>query len=260
MKTIRTMAVVSLLLALTSCASWEKAKQKKQERESYANPFYLKYLDEGSELDREILARLDALRADPKSAPMHNELGALLFERRFPKDARYEFERALDCDKRFYPARYNLAVLELSEGNSGRAGRLLKQVIDDKPGNAEAHFTLGLVYEKSGRIDAAVDHYVKAFTIDPDMKKYRRNPRLVETELMTETLLTMYDQANHRAAVRFLPAPDGYQPPAPKANAKSKEEPPAVAPATVAPVAPAPPAPPPEQQPVTESAKPTPGR
>ncbi|MFA6957104.1 MAG: tetratricopeptide repeat protein [Thermoanaerobaculia bacterium] len=256
MKTIKMMAVVSLLLALTSCASWEKAKQKKQERESYANPFYLKYLDEGSELDREILARIDALRADPKSAPMHNELGALLFERRFPKDARYEFERALDCDKRFYPARYNLAVLELSQGNSGRASRLLKQVIDDKPGHAEAHFTLGLIYEKNGRTQAAIDHYVKAFTIDPDMKKYRRNPRLVETDLLTATLLTMYDETNHRASIRFLPAPDGYEPPAPKEKEKAKAEQPDQAPAPVAPEAPVEP----PQQPVTESAKPAPGR
>ncbi|MBI2213540.1 MAG: tetratricopeptide repeat protein [Acidobacteria bacterium] len=216
MKTIRTMAMVSLLLVLTSCASLEEAKRKKQERESYANPFYLKYLDEGSRLDKEILLRIDALRADPTSPEMHNELGALLFDRRFPKDARYEFERALHFDKRFYSARYNLAILELAEGNSGRARRLLKEVVNQKPGHAEAHFTLGLIYEKSGRTSAAIDHYAKAYTIDPDMLKIRRNPRLVETELVTATLLELYDSRSARASVKFLAAPDGYEAPKPK--------------------------------------------
>jgi len=256
MKTIKTIAMVSLVLALASCASWEKSKQKKQERESYAKPFYLKYLSEENELDREILARIDALRADPKSAPMHNELGALLFERRFPKDARYEFERALDCDKRFYPARYNLALLELSEGNSARASRLLKQVIDDKPGNAEAHFALGLIYEKNGRTEAAIDHYVKAFTIDPDMKKYKRNPKLVESDLLTATLLTMYVQSNARASVRFLPAPDGYQAPKPKEEKPPAEAAPAPVPEAAPAEVPAPATPPPATQPPT----PSPGR
>lgn len=240
MKTIKTMAVVSLLLALTSCASWEEGKRKKSERESYANPFYMKYLDDGSALDREIKLRVEALRADPTSPVMHNELGALLFDRRFPKDARYEFERALDFDKRFYPARYNLAILELAEGNPGRARRLLNTVVDQKPGHAEAHFTLGLIHEKDGRTSTAIDHYVKAYTIDPDMLKMKRNPRLVESELVTETLLTMYGQSRARASVVFLPAPDGYEPPKPKEETKSEPapEPPAQAPPT--PVQPAP--------------------
>lgn len=245
MKTIRMTAMASLLIVLTSCASWEEAKLKKQERESYANPFYLKYLDEGSRLDQEIMVRIEALRADPTSPAMHNELGALLFDRRFPKDARYEFERALDFDKRFYPARYNLAILELAEGNSGRARRLLKDVVDQKPGHAEAHFTLGLIYEKSGRTSAAIDHYAKAYTIDPDMLKIRRNPRLADTELVTATLLVLYEQRSARASAQFLPAPDGYEAPKPK---QEKSEPEAVQPEQ--------PAPPPAVEPVP----PSPGR
>jgi Tfp pilus assembly protein PilF len=235
------MAVVSLLLVLTSCASWEESKRRKQERESYANPFYLKYLNEGDKLDQEIMARIEILRADPTSPTTHNELGALLFERRFPKDARYEFERALHFDKRFYSARYNLAILEISEGNTARASRLLKEVVDQKPGHAEAHFTLGLLYEKNGRTSAAIDHYAQAYTIDPDMLKYKRNPRLVETELVTATLLVLYPEMSARKSTQFLPAPDGYVAPTPKKD-KSEPEPapPAAAPPATAPPPPAP--------------------
>lgn len=242
MKTIRTMAVLSFFFVLTSCASWEASKQRKQERESYANPFYLKYLDEGNKLDREILARIEVLRADPSSPPVHNELGALLFERRFPKDSRYEFERALRLDKRFYSARYNLAILEISEGNTARARRLLKEVVDQKPGHAEAHFTLGLLYEKSGRTSAAIDHYAQAYTIDPDMLKYKRNPRLVESELVTATLLVLYPEQSARKSTQFLPAPDGYVAPKPKQDKNEPAPPPAAAPQAPVPP-PQPPAP-----------------
>ncbi len=210
MTTIRTMVTVAILLALTSCSSWKEAKARKQERESYQNPFYLKYLDRGNELDREILARIEALRANPESPRMHNELGALLFERRFTKDACYEFERALHFDKRFYSARYNLAIAEMALGNDGHAKRQLKKVVDQKPGHAEAHFTLGLLYERQGRRDAAIEHYGKAYTIDRDMLKVKRNPRIVESKLVTATLLTLYDSSRERASAKFLDAPQGY--------------------------------------------------
>lgn len=216
MTTIRTIAAVSLLLLLSSCTSWKEAKAKRAERESYANPFYMKYLEPESALDREIMARIEALRANPASPVLHNELGALLFERRFPNDARYEFERALEFDKRFYPARYNLALVEIAEGNTGRAERQLKKLIDQKPGHPEAQFTLGLLYEQRGRNDAAIDHYAKAYTINPDLLLVRLNPRIVESKLVTPSLLTIYEASRTRASAEFMGAPGGYvEPPAP---------------------------------------------
>lgn len=214
MTTIRMMAAVSVLLLLTSCSSWREAKAKRAAQASYENPFYLKYLEPGSTLDAEIMARIEGLRANPASPTLHNELGALLFERRFPKDARYEFERALDFDKRLYPARYNLALLELAEGNTGRAERLLKQVIRQKPGYPEAHFTLGLLYEHRGRRDAAIDHYAKAYTINPELLQIKKNPRIVESELVTASLLLIYDKSRERASAKFMDAPGGYVEPA----------------------------------------------
>ncbi len=215
MTTIRTTAAISLLLFLASCSSWSDARTKREERESYKNTFYMKYLDLGSSLDREIMARIEALRVNPASPALHNELGALLFERHFPKDARHEFERAIKVDKRFYPARYNLALLELAEGNEGRAERQFRKVLRQKPGHPEAHFSLGLMYEKNGRRDAAIEHYAKAYTINPELLQIKRNPRIVESELVTASLLTVYDESRARGSVQFQAAPFGYVEPAP---------------------------------------------
>jgi tetratricopeptide (TPR) repeat protein len=200
-------------------------------------------MDPGSSLDREIVARIEALRVDPGSPALHNELGALLFERSFPKDARYEFERALKLDKKFYPARYNLALAELAAGNIGKAERQLKKLLDQKPGHPEGHFTLGLLYEQRGRRAAAIDHYARAYSINRELLDPKKNPRIVESQLVTYALLASYDSAKANAAVTFHPAPAGYVPP------KPKEEP---APAEQAPAAPAEqPQPATEPQPVT---------
>lgn len=246
MTTIRTILGISALLLLSSCSSWEEAKAKRAERESYANPFYMKYLEPGSELDREIMARIEALRVNPGSPALHNELGALLFERRFPKDARYEFERAIKLDKRFYPARYNLALLELAEGNDRRATRQLKEVVDQKPGHPEAHFTLGLIYEQGGRGSAAIDHYAKAYTINPELLQVSKNPRIVDSKLVTATLLTIYDASLARGAAKFVGAPGDYAEPAPpetKASDSGPEPQPVEQAAPVAEPKPVPPAP-----------------
>jgi hypothetical protein len=66
---------------------------------------------------------------------------------------------------------------------------------------------------------------------------------VVESKLVTATLLAMYEQSSERAQVRFIPAPPGYAPPAPKdAEPKPESTPEPAAPASQAPAAPAPPA------------------
>jgi tetratricopeptide (TPR) repeat protein len=43
-----------------------------------------------------------------------------------------------------------------------------KQTIENDPGDAEAHYNLGCVYEKKGMIDSAISEYQIASHIDPD--------------------------------------------------------------------------------------------
>jgi len=49
-----------------------------------------------------------------------------------------------------------------------------KSIIEEEPGNAEAHYNLGCVYERQGMIDAAISEYQIASYIDPANTDARR--------------------------------------------------------------------------------------
>ena len=219
--------VVGLLAIalLSGCASFQENRaekaRKKAERESYQNPFYLKYLDPGSQLDKHILSRVESLRVNQNDPVVHNELGALLFQRNFPKDAMEEFKKALDLDKEFYPAWYNIGLVHLAEDHLRSAERAFKKAVHLKPGFAEAQFHLGLVYEMEGRRSIAIEHYAKAFAINWQLLDPRVNPRIVDSELRARALMELYEQKHGTAAARFAgPHPDYFfEAPAPDKGA-----------------------------------------
>ncbi len=191
----------------------------------YDNPFYAKYLNTGSVLDAEITRTLNELRANPDSARLHNELGALLVRKGFPKDAEREFERSVNADRRFYPAWYNLGLVRASNDDTLGARRALRRTVALKPGHATALFQLGLIEEKLGNTDAAVKHYAKAYYINPALTHVRVNPRIVDSKLTHLALLKNYSKKQNRDSMQFQGAPVGYQDPQPP-EAPSKEAPP----------------------------------
>lgn len=173
-------------------------------------PFYTRYLDPASAGDHQIWQLVEVLRQNPDNAAAHNELGMALVRKRFPNDAEREFERAIRADRDFYPAWFNLALVR--EGNGDRSGAInaLKKTVDLKPGHDRAHFELGLIYEKLGQDDRAVNHYAKAFTINPALLDIRQNPRIVDSELEDRALLKMYPNAYARRSARYQSTPPDY--------------------------------------------------
>src|SRR5213075_2246692 len=88
MKRITLIAVAALLAAGCSLNKYTTHHNTNP----YANPCYAKYLNPQVPLDAAIQRDIDSLRVNPNSAPMHNELGQLLVQKGFPKDAETEFE------------------------------------------------------------------------------------------------------------------------------------------------------------------------
>lgn len=169
----------------------------------YANPFYAKYLNTGSTLDADIAQTLHALQQDPKSPELHNNLGALLVEKGFPKDAEREFERAVNLDSHFYPAWYNLGLVRASRGDELGSKRALSRTVDLKPGHAAALFQLGLIEEKRGHRDRAIELYAKSFGINPSLLDVQVNPRILDTKLTAYALLRLYPDAHARESMQF---------------------------------------------------------
>jgi tetratricopeptide (TPR) repeat protein len=236
----RSLLLVATLAAF-GCA--ELRDLRKPDEAPYQNPFYAKYLNTGSALDAQIHRTLEGLRADQQNAQLHNDLGALLVQKGFPNDAEREFERAVDVDRQYFPAWYNLGLVRAARGDEGGARRAFSRTVHYKPGHAMALFQLGLIEEKLHHTDRAIELYAKALSINPSLIEPGVNPRVVDTELIHRVLLAMYGKEHAKETMHF----QGVSSPAPRRAAPPQAAPsPEAAPAQIVP--PVPPATDPSRQ------------
>ena len=224
----RSLAITAVVLLAAACSAVRNGANPYEEP-----PFYAKYLNTGSPLDAQITATLDALRANPQAASLHNELGALLVQKNFPKDAAVEFERAVDIDRKFYPAWYNLGLVRASMGDADGANDAMERTVALKPGHPQALFQLGLTAEKAGQGQKAVRYYAKAYMHNPRLLDVRYNPRILESKMTHLALLELYGRTAARQSMTFQGAPAGYtdkpaaETPAPTAAPAPEPQPPA---------------------------------
>lgn len=197
-------------LALAGCAAIRDVQSHFSHKNPYDHPFYAKYLNPGVPLDAQIQQTVNALRAQPNNAALHNQLGQLLLVKGFPKDAELEFERSVDADRTFYPGWYNLGLVRAANGNYTGARYAFNRTVQYKPGHAAALFQLGLMEEKAQHITEAVDYYAKAFSINHQLLDVRVNPRIVDTRLVDLALLKMYPTEQARKSMQFQPTPANY--------------------------------------------------
>jgi tetratricopeptide (TPR) repeat protein len=190
-KTVALLAA-ALVVAISSPAA---------DGEESSGPFFHQFLAPGDPLDERLLAQEKLVAENPDSAPLHNDFGNLLAERRFAKEARAEYNKALQLDSNFFIAAYNLGLLEETEGRASAAMSAYRVAIERRRGFPPAHFRLGRLYEKSGRIDDAVQEYAKAIRIDDSMRNPRRNPLVVDSRLMDQASLVNYPRDIARATL-----------------------------------------------------------
>lgn len=202
-----------VVLALSGCSALRDLNADHGKNPYDEPPFYAKYLDTGSELDAAIRERLDALRETPGNSVLHNELGALLVEKGFPKDAEREFERAIALDRRYHAAWYNLGLVRAARGDEFGARRALKRTVDLKPGHSAALFQLGLIEERRQHSDRAVELYAKAFRINPSLLDVDVNPRILESNLTHLAMLRVYPAQQTQQSMQLQDAPVYRRPP-----------------------------------------------
>lgn len=224
----------TFILAVAALAAFGcTALQHKQNADAYDAPFYGKYLNTGMPIDAQIQARLDGLRENPDSAQLHNELGTLLVQKGFPKDAEVEYERAVSSDKKFYQAWYNLGTVRALNGDTAGSRSAYARTVDLKPGHPQALYNLGLLEEQAGNTERAVALYAKAFRHNANMMDVRYNPRLVDSRLTHLALIKLYPEEHARRSMQFQgmqPQPKDPATDAAMAAESAKTQPPTTAP------------------------------
>jgi len=208
-------ALIAAAALIAAGCSITKMHSQRKDPNAYANPFYARYLNTGSGIDASIQRDIEALRANPNSAVTHNDLGQLLIQKGFPKDAEVEFERAVNADRRFYPAWYNLGLARAARGDTIGARFAFDRTLFYKPGDSWAHFQAGLLAENRGDMEGAIDHYAKAILRNHTILDVKVNPRVLDSKLIHLALIRAYPNEHGRDTMGFQGTPPGYTQPKP---------------------------------------------
>ncbi|MGE0387247.1 MAG: XrtA/PEP-CTERM system TPR-repeat protein PrsT [Gammaproteobacteria bacterium] len=143
---------------------------------------------------RTTLDRLE--KRTPANPMLLNLRGALALRTADSAAARKAFEGALEADRQFVPAQYNLAMMDIEAGDFAAATRRLQGLLDQDPKLSVAHVGLAEVAALQGDAKRARDALQKAVAIDPT--NVDAQTRLIDL------LLRMDDaQAAMRAADEF---------------------------------------------------------
>lgn len=102
------------------------------------------------------------LRADPRHADAHVNLGRLLHEQGLAAAAEAHYRAALESRPDHETAAFNLGVALEDLGRTDDAARAYERAIALDEMNADAHYNLAGIYERSGEAQAALRH-LKAY-------------------------------------------------------------------------------------------------
>ncbi len=157
-------------------------------------PFYRQYLVPGDPLDDRIVEQERRVEASPNDPNLRNDFGNLLALRRFPKEAAEQYEMALKLDKKNFISAYNLGLVRETEGKLSAAISAYQRSIARKPGFPQSRFRLGRAYEHANQPVDAVKEYAAAMWIDPAIRDARRNPLVIDSELIYLASLANYQR------------------------------------------------------------------
>jgi tetratricopeptide (TPR) repeat protein len=125
-------------------------------------------IDEALELYQRVLKR------DPRNFLAHGAVGAILLARGTRAEAAEHFQAALATNPEHLLALWNLARIDLEQGDVARCARERCQaVLEIAADEGGAHYVLGLIDEKEGRLEDAQKRFELAVRFEPKEPEYR---------------------------------------------------------------------------------------
>ena len=109
----------------------------------------------------------DQVAGQPKSARLQKFLGDWLVSTGDHNGALQAYAAAKQLDPKFASADIAAARVDLADNKIDAARQLLTGVLQSTTNSAEPFLMMGLIEEKSGHFEGAVDNYHKALNLDP---------------------------------------------------------------------------------------------
>lgn len=131
----------------------------------------------------------------------------LLFQTRHYDEAQRLDDEILKKDPKDDDALVLLSQIEISEGNVNEAAQTLQSVTANAPNNSQAHYALGIAFEKQGYLQRAEGEWREALRLSPDLLDAQQ--ALAEVAMRSGDMNTLRDAATQIIALK-PGSPDGY--------------------------------------------------
>jgi tetratricopeptide (TPR) repeat protein len=132
-------------------------------------------LIEKKQLDKAIVQLQQALAIQPDYSEACDNLGNALLQKGQTDEAIAQYQHALAIQPDNAVAHFNLGNALLQKGQADEAIAQYQHALALQPDNAEAHFNLGNALLQKGQADEAIRHYQTAIGIKPDYFDARNN-------------------------------------------------------------------------------------
>ncbi len=142
--------------------------------------------------DPNVGAYLDLISAGQASDAQVNDFAAYVAKRGMPKVAISFQQYALRLQPQNSTLWLNLGTLQRTTGAYSSAETSFEKAIDIDPINALAHYNLGAVHDAQGDYDDAIEEYRRALVLDPGLADPRKNPQVVNNEILLAVELEIY--------------------------------------------------------------------
>jgi Tfp pilus assembly protein PilF len=111
---------------------------------------------------------LDVVKADPGNKLAWFDLGVMAHQAGEDTSAIRDYQSAISADPTYFPAIYNLAILETAKDPTG-AEQLYQNALVVNPGSADAHLNIGFLLISLGKATDGDAQIAKAITLDPSL-------------------------------------------------------------------------------------------
>lgn len=119
-------------------------------------------------------------------------LGNLMDEKKQKQEAVFMYQRAINTDKKYYKAYYNMANVYLSDEKYGMAIDNYKKALKYDNKNPYIHYNLGCAYLKAGQIKKAKSCFNEAIYLKNDVPEFHYNIAYVYKMLNNQKLANVY--------------------------------------------------------------------
>jgi tetratricopeptide (TPR) repeat protein len=203
------------------------------------DPVFVRWLVPGDPGDETIRDYWERAERGELSAPGLVDLGTMLFNRGYPKDAVKMYRAALDIDKGLSDAWLRIGIVKHREHEYDDARLAYKKCLKLMSGHGWCNFYLGLLEEQTGHPAKALEHYETAYRHAPVLADPRVNPAVLQSELEVAAAVRqraherfgesapmsyMEPQQVREVRSRYLPTPTPTPTPEPEAEAAAPRE------------------------------------